>query len=137
MYSLHQTYFLTQKRLEQKLVAAKGISFSQFLILLGIHCNKKEPSQTAIADFLYLTEATVSRHVSALEAEKYLTRKTDPTSRRRHILAMTAKGSTAFSKAHAVIEKELHETFSIIPAKHRGEISAAFETVIHKLLHKS
>lgn len=135
MYQIHQTYFFAQKRLEHELTRAKGISFSQFLILLGLHC-KESSSQTEIADFLYLTEATVSRHITALEKGKYLTRKEDPQNRRRHVLTLTAKGEKAFVAAHKVIEDELKDIFGPIPKKDRALISTAFERVLAKLIGK-
>lgn len=135
MYQIHQTYFFAEKRLEEKLAEAKGISFSQFLILLGLRCNESA-SQTEIAQFLYLTEATVSRHITALEKGKYLTRKEDPDNRRKHILGLTAKGQKAFAEAHKVIEDELKDIFGPIPKKDRALIEGAFESVLAKLLQK-
>lgn len=135
MYQIHQTYFFAQKRLEHELLLAKGISFSQFLILLGLRC-KESSSQTEIADFLYLTEATVSRHITALEKGKYLTRKEDPNNRRKHILGLTPKGLKAFTSAHKIIEDELKDIFGPIPKKDRALIGEAFERVLAKLLKK-
>ncbi len=135
MYQIHQTYFFAEKRLEHKLTETKGISFSQFLILLGLRC-KESASQTEIAQFLYLTEATVSRHITALQKEKYLTRKEDPNNRRKHILGLTAKGQKAFTAAHKVIEDELKDIFGPIPKKDRALIATAFERVLAKLIQK-
>jgi MarR family transcriptional regulator for hemolysin len=136
MYAIHQTYFLVEKRLEHKLHDAKGITFSQFLILLGLHC-KSNTSQSGIAQFLYLTEATVSRHITALEKEKLLTRKEDPDNRRKHILTMTTKGTAAFASAHAIIERELKEVFSSVPEKDRSLIMDVFHGVIKNLKFKA
>ena len=135
MYLLHQTYFLIQKRLEQKLTKKNSITFSQFLILLGLHC-KAQASQTEIADFLFLTEATVSRHVAALQKSALLTRKEDPNNRRKHMLTLTPKGIRAFSDAHASIQAELKHVFDVIPKSKRKEISHSFELVLKQLLHK-
>ncbi len=136
MYSIHQTYFLVEKRLEHKLHDANGITFSQFLILLGLHCNE-HTSQAAIADFLYLTEATVSRHITQLEKDKYLTRKEDPNNRRKHILTMTALGNRVFTNAHTIIERELKDIFDVIPVANRALITKTFEGVIVKLNHRA
>ncbi len=136
MYAIHQTYFLAEKRLEQRLLAAKGITFSQFLILLAIHC-KKNPSQRMVADFLYLTEATVSRHVDALEHVGLLRRTADTDNRRQKILTMSTEGKTAFAAAHAIIERELGIIFSGIPKKDRTLIMQAFQGVIKVLNHHS
>lgn len=135
MYQIHQTYFFAEKRLEHRLLAEKGISFSQFLILLGLRCNESA-SQTEIAQFLYLTEATVSRHITALEKGRYLTRKEDQNNRRKHVLGLTAKGQKAFTDAHKVIEDELKDIFGPIPKKDRTLIEDAFAHVLAKLLKK-
>ena len=132
MYNIHQTHFLVEKHLEGKLGAAKGISFSQFLIILAINC-KERSSQTNIAEFLYLTEATVSRHINALAKAGYVTRKDDPDNRRKHILALTAKGTRAFTSAHSIIERELTNIFEVIPTKDRAQITNAFDNVLKKL----
>ena len=136
MYSLHQTYFLAQKRLEQRLHEAKGLTFSQFLILLGLHCNAKA-SQTELADFLYLTEPTVSRHIAGLAKSKYLTRKEDPHNRRKHILHMTPQGAKAFASAHRIIVLELKDIFKNVPNKHRALITDVFADIITTLTGKA
>lgn len=134
MYAIHQTHFLIEKHLEQKLARAGGITFAQFLILLPLHCTPRA-SQKAIALFLYLTEATVSRHVSALAKEKLVTSKADPDNRRKHILEMTPRGKHAFEKAHKIIEEELKKIFNIVSEKEREHVSLAFEKVLKQLLH--
>jgi DNA-binding MarR family transcriptional regulator len=48
---------------------------------------------------------------------------------------MTAKGSTAFKKAHAVIEKELKEIFAVVPEKDRAKISQTFDSVLTTLIN--
>jgi DNA-binding MarR family transcriptional regulator len=136
MYAIHQTYFLAEKRLEHRLLTAKGITFSQFLILLAIHC-KKHPSQRVVADFLYLTEATVSRHVFALEQIGLLSRESATDNRRQNILSMTQKGATAFAAAHKIIDAELNTIFSSIPKKDRALIMQAFQGVIKVLNHRT
>ena len=135
MYTIHQTYFLAQKRLEQKLSHANTLSFSQFLIMMGLHC-KDNASQSVVADFLYITEATVSRHISTLEKEKYLTRNEDPENRRKHVLIMTLKGQKEFETAHAIIEAELKEIFDDVEIKDRELITEIFERIISKLSQK-
>lgn len=135
MYSIHQTYFLIEKRLEHRLHDDHGITFSQFLIMLGLHCNTRT-SQSAIANFLYITEATVSRHITQLEKAKLLTKKEDPENRRKHILTMTPKGTLAFTKAHTLIEAELKFVFGEIPTENRHLIEEIFDGIITRLSHK-
>ncbi len=136
MYSIHQTYFLVQKKLEHKLQKVGNISFSQFLILLPLHC-KGHASQSDIADYLHLTEATVSRHINSLSKDGILTRKEDPDNRRKHILALTPKGVKEFTNTHRVIEFELKNIFEVIPVKDRMLITKAFDTVLEKLVSQN
>mgnify|MGYP005617183889 FL=1 len=85
MYSVHELYFLVQKRIEMLLSKSKKITFSQFLILVGFQCSqKKSISQSDIAERLHLTEATVSRHISTLVTLGYLLKKEDKDNRRKH-----------------------------------------------------
>lgn len=133
MYNIHQTHFLVKKHLEHELSVAKGISFSQFMILLALHC-KEVSSQSTIAEFLYLTEATVSRHINAFTKEGYVIRKEDPENRRKHILTLTQKGTRAFEHAQQIIDHELKNIFEVIPLRDRTHITNAFEKVMKKLL---
>ncbi len=132
MYSLHETYFMTQKRLEQKLTQSGGITFSQFLILLPLNCHDSA-SQNDIAEFLHLTEATVSRHVSGLVKNGYIIRHEEKGNRRKHILKLSKSGTSAFMNAHTAIEEELKNIFHIIPTKDRENISKSFELVLANL----
>ncbi len=133
MYSLHETYFLIEKRLEQRLAAEEGITFSQFLIMLPLRCED-DASQSDVAHFLHLTEATVSRHITTMAEEGLLQKKEIEGNRRKHLLTLTTKGEAVFKKAHAVIEKELHEIFAVVPEKDRTRITETFDTVLHNLI---
>ena len=133
MYSLHETYFLVEKRLEQRLSEDNGVTFSQFLIFLPLHCGE-DVSQQGVANFLHLTEATVSRHISKMAREGLLEKKEVTGNRRKHTLTMTTKGSAAFKKAHARIEKELKEIFAVVPEKDRSSITKTFDTVLATLI---
>lgn len=137
MYSIHQMYFLVQKHLEQSLLKAKSISFSQFMILVGFHCSPElQVSQSLIAERLYLTEATVSRHVSTLVSLGLLSRMDDKDNRRKHIIKITTKGKKIFDIAQSVIDKELKSIFSAIKEKDRESIMKNFSGVLSVLLKK-
>ena len=133
MYSLHETYFMTQKRLEQKLAKVNGVTFSQFLIFLPLHCDGSA-CQNDIADFLHLTEATVSRHIASLVKDGYIIRHEVEGNRRKHILKLSKKGSTAFTKAHTAIEEELQDIFHVVPVKDRESITETFDLVLKNLI---
>jgi DNA-binding MarR family transcriptional regulator len=133
MYSLHETYFLIEKRLEHRLTLDNEITFSQFLILLPLRCESA--SQSDIANFLHLTEATVSRHITTMAKEGLLIKKEVAGNRRKHVLTLTPKGTMAFKKAHTLIEKELKEIFTVVPEKDRARITETFDSVLTNLIN--
>lgn len=137
MYSIHQMYFLVQKHLEQSLLRADAISFSQFMILVGFRSSMSSPvSQSCIAEKLYLAEATVSRHISTLVDLDLLSRTEDKTNRRKHIIKITPKGAKAFEATQKIITKELDSIFSVIKEKDRNNIVKSFDEVLVTLLEK-
>lgn len=137
MYSIHQLYFLVQKHLEHALSQSHHISFSQFMILVGFQCsNSVHVSQSAIAEYLYLTEATVSRHISTLVDLGLLSRSEDETNRRKHVIRITSKGKKAFDDARNSINAELQTLFGVIKEKDRSAIMKNFNNVLTVLLAK-
>ena len=136
MHTVHLLYLSVQKRLEHILTANSQISFSQFLILAGFSCGKNSSvTQVKLAEHLMLTEATVSRHIRVLVAMKLLDKQKDVSNKKSYELTLTPKGKESFSKAKALIMKELEELFSHIPKKDKRIISEHFATTI-KLLHQ-
>ena len=137
MYSIHQMYFLVQKHLEHVLSRGSSLSFSQFMILVGFKCSQNGPvSQSDIAERLYLTEATVSRHISTLVSLNYITRVEDKENRRKHVIKVTPKGTKVFTQAKTLIDKELQEIFGVIREKDRASIMKNFSEVFRSLLSK-
>jgi MarR family transcriptional regulator, transcriptional regulator for hemolysin len=133
MHSIHQAHFLIQKHLEQHLIESKNISFAQFLVLLPVRC-RNHASQADIAEVTSLTEATVSRHVSALTAEGLLTCDEDPNNRRKHILALTAKGEKELAKAYDAIQDALAGIFDVLPSSERTIIIRSLDRISAHLL---
>jgi len=133
MRSIHQMHVLIEKHLEQRLAEQNNISFAQFLVLLPVRCPA-HVSQSQIAESTNLTEATVSRHMSTLTEEGFLTRTEDPDNRRKHILALTAKGERAITDAKIVLEAALEDLFSDVSLKDRTLISTTFDRITTKLL---
>lgn len=137
MYSVHHVYTLVQKHLEQALSKEKTISFSQFMILIGFMCATDTPvSQTTIAEFSHLTEATVSRHISTLVSLGYLSRNEDKENRRKHRIMITKEGAAVFKKAESIIDKELVVIFKNIKESDRKNIMKNFTNVLAQLLSK-
>jgi DNA-binding MarR family transcriptional regulator len=137
MYSIHQVYSLVQKHLEQSLIKSKALSFSQFMVLIGFTCSPETPlSQSAIAEYSNLTEATVSRHITTLVSLGHLSKEENKENRRKHRITITKKGLTAFQKAENIIDKELLTIFSTISEKDRTNIMKNFNNTLTLLLSK-
>ena len=137
MYSIHELHGLVQKHLEQTLTKEKAISFSQFMVLIGFACEEESPlSQTAIAEYSNLTEATVSRHITTLVSLGYLSKEENKENRRKFRITITKKGVTAFKKAEIILDKELIRIFSIINEKDSNQIMKNLNKVSALLLSK-
>ena len=138
MYAVHQLYFLVQKHLEKELTKAKTISFSQFFIVMCfLECLKKgEHSQSNVAKYLHLTEATVSRHIARLVEKGIIRRVAVSPQKRSFIIQMTPKGSREFAKARFLIDRELSSLFSVIKSSNRKNIIDNFDAVLAPLLKK-
>jgi DNA-binding MarR family transcriptional regulator len=135
MHVIHMLYVSIQKHLERSLSEHGEISFSQFLILVGFSCNAHEKvTQAKLAEYLLLTEATVSRHVGILVAKKLLTKEQDIANKKMYNLKLTQEGSRIFEDSKKIITHELEKVFGDISEKDKKNIMQHFTKVI-SLLH--
>jgi DNA-binding MarR family transcriptional regulator len=132
LYAIHQSHFLIEKRLAERLAEAGRISFSQFMVLSGIACCAKR-SQSDIAEYLFLTEATVSRHVRTLIAGGLLTKKVNPKSKREFILSITTKGRREMERVRDVVEREIESIVSPLRTSDRDALMQAMSSLLSSL----
>lgn len=129
-------YVSIQKHLEHLLASQGEISFSQFLILVGFSCDAHEKvTQAKLAEYLLLTEATVSRHVGVLVAKKLLTKERDSVNKKIYNLKLTKEGSRIFENSKKIITEELETIFADISEKDKKTSMQNFTSII-TLLHK-
>ncbi len=134
MYALHQAHFLIEKHLSDALAKKDTITFSQFLVLLALSCQcSKRSTQREIADFLFLTEATVSRHIGTLVDAGYLERSENPESRRENILTLTRSGTDALAVAQTEIDARLTAIFDGVPQDIQQHAQQLFDRIIRHL----
>lgn len=69
-----------------------GITLGQFMVMSVIDAYPGPLNQTAIADHLGLTNATVSRLIESGAKSGRIRVKVDPQSRRSHLVELTAEG---------------------------------------------
>lgn len=132
VYEMHQTHVLIQKRLAERLAKSKRITFSQFLVLMALSCCKGA-SQRDVATYLFLTEATVSRHIQVLMKEGLLTKIINPKSKRESILTLTTKGKTEIERSQKIIDEEIVSIMSPIKERDRTCLLKTFKQLTHTL----
>jgi MarR family transcriptional regulator for hemolysin len=76
-------------------LAEAGGSLPVWLVLLNLKANPRG-SQRQVADAVGVSEATLTHHLNALEADGLVTRRRDPDNRRVHVLELTDAGEVAF-----------------------------------------
>ncbi len=134
-FGLHQAHFLIEKRLAEKLSEAGLVSFSQFLVLMSLCCRDKA-SQCSIAENLFITEATVSRHVRALLRCGLVTKRTNPKSHREFLLALTPKGRREMERSRKAIDDEIDRIISEINERDRQQMMTTMQSLLSALYSK-
>lgn len=132
LYAIHQTHFLIEKRLAERLTKERRISFSQFMVLMALSCCAKR-SQADIAGYLFLTEATVSRHVRTLIASGLLVKKSNPKSRREFVLSITSKGREEIERVRAIVDREFQSIVSPLCSADRSTLLSAMTSLLSSL----
>lgn len=82
-------------------LAGNGGSASTWLILAALNrCGRR--SQRELADAVGLRGATLTHHLSAMEADGLLTRRRDHADRRNHSVELTEEGRARFTKLRPI-----------------------------------
>lgn len=135
MYQLHESVFLIEKRLEKKLSLISPLSFSQFVILMGVTCKGSDVGgQSSLADFLHMTEATVSRHISKLSKDGFLVKISNPVNKKEKNLVLTDDGQKKFNKAQRELKRELDRVFAPLPDRDQKKIISSMTLLTTSLL---
>lgn len=79
------------------MLTSSGGSLPVWLILLS-HQSLQLGNQRELAEMIGITEATLTHHLNAMEADGLLTRRRDPTNRRHHIVELTGQGEAMFER---------------------------------------
>ena len=79
---------------EDALEEASG-TLPTWLILLNLKIHQP-PNQQKLAEAVGISEATLTHHLNAMDAQGLVTRARDPANRRIHIVELTPAGEAAF-----------------------------------------
>ena len=85
---------------DEALTGAGG-SLPMWQVLVNLKANPRA-SQREIAEAMGVTEATLTHHLNAMDADGLLTRRRDPDNRRVHIMELTDRGEEMFLRLRGV-----------------------------------
>jgi MarR family transcriptional regulator for hemolysin len=81
-------------------LAEAGGSVPVWLVMVNLKANPRA-SQRELAEAIGLTQATLTHHLNAMDADGLVTRRRDPNNRRVHVLELTDEGEHAFARLRA------------------------------------
>ena len=100
-----KTTTIKMDRVSDRLLYKKlGLTFSQFKIIIALK-TKANATQSTIANFWNITEASVSRQLNLLIKKKIVTKTKSKTDQREYRLRLTTNGKSAVIKAVSLIDK--------------------------------
>jgi DNA-binding MarR family transcriptional regulator len=138
LHLLHKVTFLLERHLEKKLLIFSPLTFSQFIVLMGISAEQQTTvmTQSYLADTLHMTEATVSRHLKTLEKEGLILKERDESNKKVKLLLITNKGKQTLFRAENLVLQEVKSLFSCFNQTEKNTITHHCTTLLHNLLSK-
>jgi MarR family transcriptional regulator for hemolysin len=91
----------TVSRAFDEALAGAGGSLPLWQVLVSLKANP-QASQREIAEAMGVTEATLTHHLNAMDADGLVTRRRDPDNRRVHVVELTDRGEKVFLRLRAV-----------------------------------
>ena len=95
-------------------LAGAGGSLPVWLVLISLKSQEPD-NQRDLARAVGITEATLTHHLNAMEAQSLVTRRRDPANRRVHLVELTGAGEAAFIRlrdAAMAFDQRLRRGFS-------------------------
>jgi MarR family transcriptional regulator, transcriptional regulator for hemolysin len=110
-------------------LAEAGGSLPVWLVLLSVK-SRPVRNQRELADAVGVTEATLTHHLSAMDAQGLVTRRRDPANRRIHLVELTEAGEAAFARlrdAASAFDERLRRGLSDRDVDELGELLGRLE----------
>ena len=85
----------TVERAFDEALAQAGGTLPVWLVLLNLKIHRPD-NQKKLAEFVGITEATLTHHLNAMDASGLISRTRDEANRRIHVVALTEAGEAAF-----------------------------------------
>ena len=126
---LHKLNFILQRISDQALQAELGVSFSQFLTLTALK-HRPGTSQAAVANFLGVTPAAVSRQIELLLRQKLISKHPDSRNRRQSVLGLSAEGRETINRAIRALDQTTAEALAPLGKRRQAEMLSHVETLL-------
>jgi MarR family transcriptional regulator, transcriptional regulator for hemolysin len=110
-------------------LAEAGGSLPVWLVLLSLK-SRPVRNQRELADAVGVTEATLTHHLNAMDAQGLVTRRRDPANRRIHLVELTEAGEAAFARlrdAASAFDERLRRGLSDRDVDELGELLGRLE----------
>jgi MarR family transcriptional regulator for hemolysin len=91
---LNQTARVVERAFDEALAKAGG-TFPVWLVLLNLKIHRPA-NQKKLAEFVGISEATLTHHLNAMDASGLISRTRDAANRRVQVVALTEAGEAAF-----------------------------------------
>ena len=111
-YVLGRLHRASRAVVEQGL-AEVGLNLREYLVLTHVE-DLRHGSQQEVADRAHLDRSDLVKVLDGLEQQALVTRKRDPTDRRRHVLALTAAGRRTLQRANRASELATGRAFAAL-----------------------
>ena len=102
-------------------VESLGMNLKQVSMLVALR-DRGELPQITLCDMMKLTQNTVVTWLNELEDNGYVSRIRDPNDRRKHNVALTAKGDAALERAESELRRIEDDVLSGLSADERTQL---------------
>lgn len=138
LYGMKEFSFLSEKHLEKKLQDTQTeLSLSQVIVLISVSMNQKRHeslSQCKIADFLHVTEATISKHIKSLITHGYLKKNERKETKRGNDISLSEKGIKELNISLTVINSHVETLLSPLTEEEKATLRIILQKLLQPLL---
>jgi DNA-binding MarR family transcriptional regulator len=129
---IRKAAFMMDKIAERILQKSLDLTMSQFRVLVILNAHDGV-SQKALARFLGLTQAAISRQTEILRAKGLVTRAENPTCRREHVLALTAEGKRQFGVGSSILDRTFDDLLEGIGQEEEEDLNRSLDGLLNAL----
>ncbi|MFZ2513310.1 MAG: MarR family transcriptional regulator [Candidatus Saccharimonadales bacterium] len=131
-FRLHNLVYALDAVADRIITQNSPINFPQFLVLICIHQNP-EATQKFVAQWLRITEATVSYTVNKLVKAGYLEVGRSAIDNRKNVLKLTPEGGILVGRLYGQLEQAIKPLFATMPARRLARLDRDIDALLNVL----